>query len=87
MRDQFDSASLLTSRSVNHGLASARESVSADQRCFANIIRYFKNGYIDFNDGKVCESDHIGDSCTIGEIITNGRCASANTTQNVLAVE
>mmetsp|Transcript_17538 Transcript_17538/g.38236 ORF Transcript_17538/g.38236 Transcript_17538/m.38236 type:complete len:650 (+) Transcript_17538:164-2113(+) len=87
MRDQFDSASLLTSRSVNHGLSSARESVSADRRCFANILRYFKNGYIDFNDGKMCESDHIGDSCTIGEILTNGRCTSANVTKNVLAIE
>ena len=55
MRDQFKSASLLTSRSVNYGLASARESLSADRRCYANILRYFKNGYIDFNDGKICE--------------------------------
>merc|ERR1712154_328562 len=43
MREHFKSATLLTSRSVNHGLEAARESLSGDRRCYANILRYFKN--------------------------------------------
>jgi len=78
MREHFQSASLLTSRSVNHGIASARESLSSDVGCYANILRYFKHGYVDFNDGHVCESDHIGSSCTIENIISNGQCHSTN---------
>mmetsp|Transcript_29226 Transcript_29226/g.53426 ORF Transcript_29226/g.53426 Transcript_29226/m.53426 type:complete len:648 (+) Transcript_29226:162-2105(+) len=87
MRDQFKSTSLLTSRSVNHGLSNTIESLSSDRRCFANILRYFKNGYVDFSDGKVCESDHIGDSCTIQNILNDNFCSGTDTAQNVLAIE
>ncbi len=56
MREHFKSATLLTSRSVNHGLNVARDShLTVDQRCLSNIFRYLKNGEIDFTDGKVCE--------------------------------
>ena len=54
MRDNFKSTTLLTSRSVNHGISSARESISGDVHCFDNILRYFKNGVVDFLDGTVC---------------------------------
>lgn len=88
MREHFQSASLLTSRSVNHGISSARESLSSDVGCYANILRYFKHGYVDFNDGHVCESDPIGNSCTIENIITNGQFHSTNiTSQNILMVK
>ena len=55
MRDHFNSAHLLTSRSMNHGMQNAMESLAKDKTCYGNILRYFKNGYVDFNDGKVCE--------------------------------
>ena len=55
MRASFPNAKLLTSRSVNHGIDSARESISGDRRCYGNILRYLKNGVIDFQDGKVCD--------------------------------
>ena len=59
MRDNFKSATLLTSRSVNHGISSARESISGDVHCFDNILRYFKNGVVDFIDGTVCAVSRI----------------------------
>jgi hypothetical protein len=55
MRDSFKSATLLTSRSVNHGITSARESISGDRRCYENILRYFRNGVVDILDGTVCD--------------------------------
>mmetsp|Transcript_8226 Transcript_8226/g.14355 ORF Transcript_8226/g.14355 Transcript_8226/m.14355 type:complete len:614 (+) Transcript_8226:59-1900(+) len=63
MRDHFKSASLLTSRSVNHGISAAIESMAANKSCYANILRYLKSGRVDFVDGTVCEANHIGDSC------------------------
>jgi hypothetical protein len=55
MRDSFKSATLLSSRSVNHGIGSARESISGDRRCYGNILRYLNNCVVDFQDGKVCD--------------------------------
>lgn len=74
MREHFKSASLLTSRSVNHGISSAIESMAADKGCYANILRYLKTGVIDFTDGTVCEATHVGDSCDISSIVSNGPC-------------
>lgn len=87
MRDQFKSATLLTSRSVNHGLSSAKESLSADRSCYGNVLRYFKNGKIDFEDGHVCSATHIGSSCTIEAILSNGRCDSIINHTSTLAIE
>ena len=75
MREHFKSASLLTSRSVNHGIQSAIESMAdADKRCYSHILRYLKSGTVDFTDGTVCEAAHIGDSCDISSIVSSGRC-------------
>lgn len=94
MREHFKSTSLLTSRSVNHGISSAIESMAADKGCYANILRYLKNGYVDFIDGKVCEASHIGDSCDITSIVANGQCGGVpspqptqSTRTDVVAVE
>lgn len=82
MRNNFKSATLLTSRSVNHGISSARESISGDRQCFGNILRYFKNGVVDFQDGKVCDAMSIGESCTITDIMMSGSCyGNSNATQ------
>lgn len=75
MREHFKSASLISSRSVNHGISSAMESMAADEGCYANILRYLKNGYVDFVDGMVCEAKHVGDSCDIWSIVSNGQCS------------
>jgi len=74
MRKHFKSATLLTSRSVNHSIQAARQTIAGDHACYANIERYLKNGYVDFTDGKVCESQHIGDSCTIDQIVSGSQC-------------
>lgn len=88
MRHHFKSASLLTSRSVNHGVSAA---MAADKGCYANILRYLKSGTIDFVDGSVCAAKHIGDSCDIASIVSNGQCAglppSSKNNQVVAVVE
>ena len=74
MRENFPSADLLTSRSVNHGMGTnvmngKMDMRSEDPAC-ANLIRiYFEDGEVPFVDGHVCESDPVGDSCTINDII------------------
>lgn len=79
MREHFKSATLLTSRSVNHGLNVARDShLTVDQRCLSNIFRYLKNGEIDFTDGKVCESKGALTGCTIDGILTGQKCLKKN---------
>ncbi|KAL7507236.1 hypothetical protein ACHAXN_004424 [Cyclotella atomus] len=84
MRDSFKSATLLSSRSVNHGIGSARESISGDRRCYGNILRYLKNGVVDFQDGKVCDAMPIGSSCTLTDILYNQQCrGEINPTQAV----
>ena len=64
MRENFPSAHLLTSRSINHIMFDSmnqgedgEDATSSyhDPACQANIQRYLKNGYIDFVDGHVCE--------------------------------
>lgn len=94
MRDSFKSATLLTSRSVNHGVEAARESMSGDRRCYGNILRYLKNGVVDFQDGKVCDAMPIGSSCTISDILLNDNClgeinpeAVTSSTSAALAME
>mmetsp|Transcript_30101 Transcript_30101/g.64558 ORF Transcript_30101/g.64558 Transcript_30101/m.64558 type:complete len:625 (+) Transcript_30101:146-2020(+) len=75
MRENFKSATLLTSRSVNHGLNSAfDQGMRGGNGCISHYQRYFEQGYIDVPDGTVCESDAIGDVCTINEIITGQGC-------------
>ncbi len=59
MRNNFKSASLLTSRSMNHGMATARERAVQDPACQSHIIKYFQTGIIDFVDGFVCEVSAI----------------------------
>ena len=74
MRKHFKSVTLLTSRSVNHSIQAARQTIAGDHACYANIERYLSNGVVDFTDGKVCESQHIGDSCTIDQIMNGQQC-------------
>jgi hypothetical protein len=74
MRNNFKSASLLTSRSMNHGMATARERAVQDPACQSHIIKYFQTGIIDFVDGFVCESEPIGDSCNIQHILAGAKC-------------
>jgi len=78
MRENFPSADLLTSRSANHGmndnlLNGKSDMNSEDPVCDGLIHDYFRDGVVGFVDGHVCESDPIGDSCTIHEVITGGR--------------
>jgi len=87
MRDNFKSTTLLTSRSVNHGISSARESISGDVHCFDNILRYFKNGVVDFLDGTVCAAMPIGDSCSISDILNAGRCESEINATEIITTE
>ena len=70
MRKHFKSTTLLTSRSVNHSIQAARQTIAGDRACYTNIERYLKNGVVDFTDGKVCESQPMGDSCTIDQIVS-----------------
>ncbi|EJK75644.1 hypothetical protein THAOC_02626 [Thalassiosira oceanica] len=84
MRNNFKSATLLTSRSVNHGINAAIGSLSSDSACYDNILRYLETGVVDFTDGKACESAEIGDSCTISEILSNGQCPPHVEPQNNL---
>lgn len=84
MRNNFKSATLLTSRSVNHGINAAIGSLSSDSACYDNILRYLETGVVDFTDGKVCESAEIGDSCTIAEILSNGQCPAHVAPSNIL---
>ncbi|EJK52397.1 hypothetical protein THAOC_28331 [Thalassiosira oceanica] len=78
MRQNFPLSSLLTSRSVNHGIGSARANGKADPACQAYIQRYFKYGEVDFVDGHVCESDSITDSCSITDVMSGERCLSSS---------
>ncbi len=56
MRENFKSATLLTSRSVNHGLNSAfDQGMRGGNGCITHYQRYFQQGYIDVPDGTVCE--------------------------------
>ena len=75
MRENFPSADLLTSRSVNHGMGSniLTGATGRDPACFNLIIDYFRDGVVGFVDGHVCESDPVGDSCTIHDIVDGGR--------------
>ena len=55
MRENFPTTTLLTSRSVNHGMHAHKAIYDHnDPICQNNIIRYFKNGIIDVIDGHVC---------------------------------
>jgi hypothetical protein len=56
MRENFPLASLLTSRSVNHGLVKARERAINDPPCQNHIVNYLKTGIVAFTDGTVCEA-------------------------------
>ena len=83
MRENFPSADLLTSRSVNHGIGSdivngKIEDHNEDPVCDGLIIDYFRDGEVGFVDGHVCESDPVGDSCTIHDIITGQRGGDCN---------
>ena len=78
MRENFPSADLLTSRSVNHGIGSdivngKIEDHNEDPVCDGLIIDYFRDGEVGFVDGHVCESDPVGDSCTINDIVNGHR--------------
>lgn len=55
MRENFPSSSLLTSRSVNHGMLMAEETTTLDPACQKNVANYFATGVISFVDGTVCE--------------------------------
>ena len=55
MRQNFKHATLLTSRSVSHGMRSSRINGDWDPVCQGHINRYFQKGYVDFVDGHVCE--------------------------------
>ncbi|EJK49871.1 hypothetical protein THAOC_31214 [Thalassiosira oceanica] len=75
MRQNFPLASLLTSRSVNHGLDVARAAGNkTDPVCQGHVQRYFKTGAVDFVDGHVCESEPINDSCTILNVLSGEGC-------------
>ena len=83
MRENFPSADLLTSRSVNHGMNSnimngKRDGFSEDAVCNGLIHDYFRDGVVGFVDGHVCESDPVGDSCTIKDIVNGGRGDACN---------
>ena len=82
MRENFPSASLLTSRSFNHAMlksvlnstmGSSADPADKDPECQANIDRYFKKGIVDFVDGQVCESDPIYSVCTINDVTDGWR--------------
>ena len=78
MRENFPSTALLTSRSVNHGMNTNMmhgkwDGNSEDPVCNGLIRDYFRDGVVGFVDGHVCESDPIGDSCTIKDIVDGGR--------------
>ena len=58
MRDSFSSATLLTSRSFNHGIESARDGKTnglSDPACQANINYYLHTGKINITDGETCK--------------------------------
>ena len=73
MRENFPSTALLTSRSVNHGMNTNMVHGKWDPVCNGLIRDYFRDGVVGFVDGHVCESDPIGDSCTINDIVDGGR--------------
>ena len=78
MRENFPSADLLTSRSVNHGMHTnimngKMDLNSEDPACEKLINDYFRDGEVPFVDGHVCESDPVGDSCTINDIVNGHR--------------
>ena len=86
MRENFPSADLLTSRSVGHGIGTdivngKRDDHSEDPVCLNLILDYFRDGVVGFVDGHVCESDPIGDSCTIKNIVDGGRGDECNPPQ------
>ena len=55
MRDSFSSATLLTSRSFNHGIESARDGGLSDPACQANVDYYLETGKINITDGETCK--------------------------------
>ena len=73
MRENFPSTALLTSRSVNHGLKNAINTETRDPVCDGLVHDYFRDGEVGFVDGHVCESDPIGDSCSINDIVDGER--------------
>jgi len=78
MRENFPSADLLTSRSANHGMSSnivngKYDAHNEDPVCSGLIHDYFRDGVVGFVDGHVCESDPVGDSCTINDIVNGWR--------------
>lgn len=57
MRDSFSSATLLTSRSFNHGLNVAfggKTNGLTDPACQANVDYYLHTGNINITDGETC---------------------------------
>ena len=59
MRENFPNTNLLTSRSVNHGLSSAKETNVKDPACQSHIANYLKTGIVGFTDGTVCEASAL----------------------------
>lgn len=55
MRENFKLTSLLTSRSVNHGLMYSEEEQILDPHCMENVHAYLETGIVPFTDGTVCE--------------------------------
>ena len=74
MRENFPSTHLLTSRSVNHGMVTAKETTLQNSDCQRHVSAYFTTGVINFVDGTVCESDPVEYSCTIDQIATSQAC-------------
>ena len=74
-RRNFPQANLLTSRSTSHGLLNA-DDVKGDLegRCIANYQRYFRDGYVDFDDGTVCASDVAFGSCNLAQVFSGDPC-------------
>ena len=46
---------------------------SEDPVCDGLIHDYFRDGVVGFVDGHVCESDPVGDSCPIKDIVNGSR--------------
>ncbi|KAL7517985.1 hypothetical protein ACHAWX_002853, partial [Stephanocyclus meneghinianus] len=74
IRENFPSTHLLTSRSVNHGMITAKEVSTLDPICQLHIAKYFTSVIVGFVDGTICESDPIAQSCTIDQVVRSIPC-------------
>lgn len=70
MRSQFKFATLLTSRSVNHGLGSA-ETLDRDADCQRYITNYFTTGFVDIVDGTTCGAPFASEAELLGAFGAN----------------